>query len=139
MGAAKAILVSGGRGAEGFQEADVMRGFLVRNGVSSSAIILDRAGNNTRLTAIHARAIMQARGWRSAVVVTQYYHVTRAKLVLRQAGVEEVSGAAAEYRFAWTDPWSIIREWAGFYGYLLRYVSSGSLTIFKSSAAIAAR
>jgi vancomycin permeability regulator SanA len=119
-GAVKAILVSGGRGAEGFQEADVMRDVLVRNGVPAAAIILDRAGNNTRLTAIHAHTIMQARGWRSAVVVSQYYHVPRAKLALRQEGVEQVSGAAAEYRFAWTDPWSITREWAGFYSYLLR-------------------
>jgi vancomycin permeability regulator SanA len=119
-GAVKAILVSGGRGAEGFQEADVMRDVLVRNGVPVSAIILDRDGNNTRLTAIHAHGIMQARGWRSAIVVSQYYHVPRAKLALRQEGAGQVSGAAAEYRFAWTDPWSILREWAGFYSYLLR-------------------
>jgi len=119
-GAVRAVLVSGGHGAEGLQEADVMCDFLVRNGVPATAIILDRAGNNTRLTAIHAHGIMQARGWRSAIVVSQYYHVPRAKLALRQEGVGQVSGAAAEYRFAWTDPWSILREWAGFYSYLLR-------------------
>jgi hypothetical protein len=28
-------------------------------------------------------------------------------------------GAAAEYRFAWTDPLSIFRESAGFYTYLV--------------------
>jgi vancomycin permeability regulator SanA len=117
-GAVRAIFVSGGRGSEGFEEADVMRGVLVRSGVPADAIIVDRAGNNTRLTARHAHQAMQARSWQSAVVISQYYHVPRAKLALRQEGVTRVSGAAAEYRFAWTDPLSILREFAGFYTYL---------------------
>ena len=96
-----------------------MRDILIQDSVPTGAIIVDRTGNNTRLTAIHARRIMQARGWQSAVVISQYYHVPRAKLALRQAGVIHVSGAAAEYRFAWTDPLSIVREFAGFYVYLV--------------------
>ena len=96
-----------------------MRGVLVQSGIPADAIVVDRAGNNTRLTAIHAHQIMQARGWQSAVVISKYYHVPRAKLALRQEGVAHVSGAAAEYRFAWTDPLSILREFAGFYVYLV--------------------
>jgi vancomycin permeability regulator SanA len=118
-GAIKAIFVSGGRGSEGFEEADVMRAVLVRSGVPAGVIVVDRAGNNTRLTAIHARRLMQERGWQSAVVISQYYHVPRAKLALKQEGVKHVSGAAAEYRFAWTDPLSVLREFAGFYAYLV--------------------
>ena len=102
-----------------------MRGVLIQSGVPAGAIIVDRAGNNTRLTAIHAHRIMQERGWRSAVVISQYYHVPRAKLALRQEGVPQVSGAAAEYRFAWTDPLSILREFAGFYAYLVNPSRSG--------------
>ena len=96
-----------------------MRNILIQDGVPSGAILVDRGGNNTRLTAIHTRETMQAHGWQSAVVISQYYHVPRAKLALRQQGVPHVSGAAAEYRFAWTDPLSIVREFAGFYAYLL--------------------
>jgi vancomycin permeability regulator SanA len=118
-GVVTAIIVSGGRGPEGFEEADIMRVVLVQSGIPADAIIVDRAGNNTRLTAIHAHRIMQSRGWQSAVVISQYYHVPRAKLALRQEGVTHVSGAAAQYRFAWTDPLSIVREFAGFYTYLL--------------------
>ncbi|MEP6537728.1 MAG: YdcF family protein [Bryobacteraceae bacterium] len=116
--AVSAIIVSGGRGMEGFEEADVMQEFLRKAGIPPQNIITDRTGNNTRLTAIHAAAILHARHWRSAVVVTQYYHVPRAKLALRQQGIPQVSGSAAEYRFAWTDPLSILRECAGFYAYL---------------------
>ena len=95
-----------------------MRAVLIGSGIPAGAILVDRAGNNTRLTAIHARQLMRERGWQSAVVISQYYHVPRAKLALRQEGVAHVSGAAAEYRFAWTDPLSILREFAGFYTYL---------------------
>ena len=114
----QAIIVSGGRGIEGFEEADVMRDVLLKAGIPPDKIIVDRTGNNTRLTAIHAAAIMKAHNWRSAVVISQYYHVPRAKLALRQQGIQQVSGAAAEYRFAWTDPLSILRECAGYYSYL---------------------
>jgi vancomycin permeability regulator SanA len=119
-GAVKAILVSGGRGAEGFEEADVMGDVLIKSGIPSDKILVDRTGRNTRLTAIHAREIMHAHGWRSAVVISQYYHVPRAKLALRQQGIEQISGAAAQYRFAWTDPVSILREFAGWYTYVFR-------------------
>lgn len=112
-----------------------MRAILVRSGVPERAIIVDRAGNNTRLTAIHTRRLMQERGWQSAVVISQYYHVPRAKLALRQEGVPYVSGAAAEYRFACTDPLSIIREFAGFYTYLVHGV--GTLQASDNSRAFA--
>jgi vancomycin permeability regulator SanA len=118
-GQIKAIIVSGGLGAEGFNEADVMRAFLIAHGVPAGKIIVDKSGNNTRLTAIHTREIMQAHEWHSVIAVSQYYHVPRSKLALRQEGLEQVSGAAAEYRFAWTDPISIAREIAGFYIYLV--------------------
>ena len=118
-GGVKAIIVSGGRGVEGFEEADAMRGVLIKAGIPPDKIITDRTGNNTRLTAIHAAEIIKANHWHSAVAISQYYHVPRAKLALRQQGIQQVSGAAAEYRFAWTDPISIARECAGFYAYLL--------------------
>ena len=109
-GAIKAVFVSGGRGSEGFEEADIMRAVLIQSGIPADAIIVDRAGNNTRLTAMHAHRIMEERGWQSAIAISQYYHVPRAKLALRQEGVAQVSGAAAEYRFTWTDPLSILRD-----------------------------
>ncbi len=115
-----AIIVSGGRGIEGYEEAGVMREILVKSGIPSDKIIVDRTGNNTRLTAIHTKEIMRTHGWRSIIAISQYYHVPRAKLALRQQGIPQVSGAAAEYHWAWTDPVSIVRELAGLYVYLAR-------------------
>jgi vancomycin permeability regulator SanA len=115
----KALIVSGGLGREGFQEADVMRDYLLKQGVPDQDILVDRNGDNTRLSAIHTRRILVDRNWHSAIAVTQYYHITRAKLALREEGVQDVTGAHADYRFAITDPWSIAREWVGYYAYLV--------------------
>jgi vancomycin permeability regulator SanA len=92
-GAVRAIFVSGGRGSEGFEEADVMRDVLVRSGVPADAIIVDRAGNNTRLTTTHTHKIMQARGWRSAVVISQYYAPRQVTSGKGRRGIGAAAGA----------------------------------------------
>ena len=73
------------------------------------AIILDEYGNTTQATALNSAAIMKQRGLASAVVVTQYFHITRSRLALRRAGVAMVSTAHARY-FEMRDLYSIARE-----------------------------
>lgn len=68
------VLVSGGLGVEGFDEAAVMRDYLLGKGVPASAIIVDSAGATTEATARHGASLMAARGFRRATVVTQYFH-----------------------------------------------------------------
>ncbi len=117
-GQVKAIIVSGGLGSEGFNEATVMRDYLVHQGVLESAVIEDRAGNNTRLTALHARQIMNARGMKTAIVVSQYFHLSRTKLAFRQEGIV-VASVHADYRVEIKDAWYLLREWPGYYSYLI--------------------
>ena len=52
---------------------------------------------------------MKERGLTSAVVVTQYFHITRTRYALRRAGVAMVSTAHARY-FEMRDLYSIARE-----------------------------
>jgi uncharacterized SAM-binding protein YcdF (DUF218 family) len=89
----------------------------VERGVPADVILVDGGGVNTYATARYAAAAMDERGWESAVVVTQYFHVPRARLALRRFGVEEVYGAHAPY-FGLRDLYSIPREVValGWYG-----------------------
>jgi vancomycin permeability regulator SanA len=112
------IIVSGGFGVEGFEEADVMRDYLVSRGVSESDIILDRDGYDTHKTAVNTRAIMQANGFQSVTIVSQYFHITRTRLAFQKAGIENIYAAHAEY-FELRDIYSILREFTGFYTYAL--------------------
>lgn len=113
------LMVSGARGKEGHDEAVVMRGYLLGQGVPQGAIVVDSQGWTTGHTAWNAARWMRERGLTRAVAVTQYFHVSRAKLSLRQCGIATVHGAHARY-FEWRDLRSIAREVPGWYKYRLR-------------------
>ena len=72
-------------------------------------MIGDNAGTHTMETARDAAAIMKAHGWKSATVVSQYYHITRARMALRAYGVRPVFSAHA-YRFESRDFIAVPRE-----------------------------
>ena len=112
------IIVSGGFGAEGFEEADVMRDYLIGKRVPAENIILDRDGYNTYKTAVNTKQIMQANGFRSVTIVSQYFHITRTRLAFRKLGIENIGAAHADY-FELRDIYSIVREVMGFYTYAL--------------------
>lgn len=104
------IIVSGGSGEEGFSEAQVMAEYLSAHAaVPREAILLDEQGNDTQATAVNSRNIMQAHGFKSATVVSQYFHVTRSRLALQWAGVPTVHGAHA-YFWDSRDVYSLPRE-----------------------------
>src|SRR5688572_11326502 len=59
QGIAGFIIVSGGIGKEGFDEAQVMKQYLVSKGMPSEAIIEDNKGIDTFSTAQNTRAILK--------------------------------------------------------------------------------
>jgi vancomycin permeability regulator SanA len=108
------IIVSGGLGREGFWEGDKMRDYLMQQGVPESCIVVDNYGNNSRLTADNACSYFQKQtnndlSALKIVVVSQYFHITRCRLALRQTGFRQVYGAHA-YFFEWLDLYHIPRE-----------------------------
>lgn len=113
------IIVSGGVGAEGFDEAAVMRDYLEERGVPADRVIVDSDGYTTWMTAQNAVAIAEEFGFESVTVITQYHHISRSKLAFRKAGFEEIRSAHARI-FEWRDLYSIGREFAGYYRYALR-------------------
>ncbi|WP_028104583.1 YdcF family protein [Pseudoduganella violaceinigra] len=110
------VFVSGGVGKEGFDEAAVMAAYLAGNGVPPAAIAVDSQGLDTMATARNAAAYMRARGLRSALVATQYFHVPRTRFALERAGVHVAGHVHARYAEL-RDLYSIPREVAGFISY----------------------
>ncbi len=113
------VIVSGGVGAEGFNEAEVMKRYLVSQGVPEGHITADGEGLTTSLTARNAARAMKERGWRSALVISQYFHISRTRLAVESYGVRPVYSAHAEY-FELRDVYSIAREVIGYGAYLMR-------------------
>ncbi len=119
-GRAPRILVSGATGKEGFDEAAAMARYLQSRGVPAGAILEDNQGWTTDATARNAAALMRARGWKTAMVAAQYFHVPRFRLALQRAGIAVSGNVHAPY-FELRDLYSVPRETVG---YLVYYVKS---------------
>lgn len=112
------IIVSGGVGKEGHDEAFVMKKYLVDRGVPNEVIITDSNGYNTRYTAENAKVIMKERGYKTVMIISQFFHISRSKLAFRQLGITDVYGAHGREYFL-RDLYSVFREFFAFYKYLI--------------------
>lgn len=113
---ADVLFVSGGLGKEGFYEGNKMQEYLLQKGIPAEKIAVDNQGNTTKQTTLNF--IKQFGKEKSIVVVSQYHHISRAKLAFRKAGVKNITGAHADY-FEIRDCYACIREFFGYYSYLL--------------------
>lgn len=118
------ILTSGAHGKEGFDEGTVMKRYLVSQGVPTAAVIADNEGVNTWSTAKNTADLMRARGLRSVMIVSQYYHVPRTRLAFQKWGIWMIYNAHARY-WTWRDLYAVPREVAGWAEYLLRSSDRG--------------
>ena len=112
------IMVSGAIGIEGQDEAQVMRDYLLTQGIPAQAICVDSQGANTGLSAQHAAVLMQKQEWYNAIVVSQFFHVSRAKMQFKKAGIAEVETASPKLfsGFEFVPLW---REWPAYYVHFL--------------------
>ena len=116
-GFVKYIIVSGGKGVEGYDEARVMHKYLLANNVPENSIIEDSEGMNSHMTAVNSKKIMKVKGFESVIIVSQYYHLSRCKLAFRKAGIDNPRSAHPDF-FELRDAYSLIREFFGYYYYL---------------------
>lgn len=113
------VIASGGFGKEGYDEAVVMRDYLVAGGMPRDRVIVDGHGDNTFESARNARRIARERNLQSVLVVTQYFHVPRSRLALRRFGIAEIHSAHARI-YEFRDTYSALRESLGYLAYLVR-------------------
>ena len=113
-GQVKQILVSGGLGKEGYYEGDKMKEYLLDKGVPDSVIIVDNEGNNTLLSVKNTLDLQDSLHFKSIIAVSQYYHLTRTKMLFRKEGFENIRSASPDY-FEIRDVYSIFRECFAYY------------------------
>jgi vancomycin permeability regulator SanA len=86
-GKVRALLFSGDNGTPEHNELAAMKTYALGHGVPAGKIALDYAGFDTYDSCYRARAIF---GVRSAVVVTQEFHLARAIFLCRAVGIDAV-------------------------------------------------
>ncbi len=114
---AERIIVSGGKGKEGHYEGTVMKLYLIQQGIDETHIIVDNLGINTLETANNFVKIADTETYKSVIVVSQFFHLTRTKFILKKKGVNKVYAAHANY-FELRDAYATLRETIAFYKYL---------------------
>jgi vancomycin permeability regulator SanA len=114
---AKLIFVSGGFGKEGFDEGTVMAQYLIQQHIPTQAIIVDNQGIDTISTARNVRLFMKAKHLTSALVVTQYFHISRTKLALKRMGIVHLGNAHPRF-VELRDIYSLAREGIGYVSYM---------------------
>jgi uncharacterized SAM-binding protein YcdF (DUF218 family) len=87
-GLAPRLMTSGGAGGDPFfTEGGVGRAYLVQNGVPSEAIIAENASESTVQSTAAMAEIMQRMGLRTCILVSDGYHIFRAKQMLEARGL----------------------------------------------------
>lgn len=78
------IIISGIPFAWGGNSGDAKRRYLVCRGVAEADVVVLKEARNTRTEADSLAELMQARGWRSAIVVTAPFHSRRALFTIER-------------------------------------------------------
>ena len=87
-GAAPMVLCSGGVGIDRPRsEAEGCRDVLIANGVPESAIVLEMNSKSTEENAAFSRPILEANGWTRVILVSDGYHLLRARWIFAHEGI----------------------------------------------------
>jgi len=118
------LIMSGGDGVDGYNEAQVMRDVAVSAGVDPAAILVDPDGNSTEATVINVRAILATRtadpSLEHVIAVSQAYHLPRIQLAFGTIGVDVLTVPAAEAQPIRELPLLMLREVPAFWAYYVR-------------------
>jgi SanA protein len=123
-GKVEKLLMSGDNRFENYNEPESMRQFALLAGVPDKAIVLDYAGRRTYDTCYRARVIF---GVKSALLVTQKFHLPRALFLCNTLGLD-ATGVEASNCYWNGSPfmWDIREQFATIAAFLDLYVSSPS-------------
>jgi vancomycin permeability regulator SanA len=87
-GYARTIITTGSYGPDpNFSEAEVSTKYLVQRGVDSSNIITDQGGGSTYDSIDAASGLLKAKGWKTALVVSDGFHLYRVKRMFTDKGI----------------------------------------------------
>ncbi|MCY3946855.1 MAG: YdcF family protein [Anaerolineaceae bacterium] len=121
-GLASQVICSGGTGAgRSRSEAAVCGDFLQQQGIPADAILLEEGSRSTEENARFSAALIEARGWQRVILVSDGYHLLRARLLFERFGQPVLTSPAAH-----PPPgplvWNTLREVAVLYWLGLRYL-----------------
>src|SRR5688572_6748665 len=93
-GRVKTLFLTGGLGRNAPSEAEAMRRLALAGGVPDIALVLDETATSTQQSIAAAAREARARGWETALVVSEPFHMLRARQMARDAGLDAYASPA---------------------------------------------
>ncbi len=121
-GLVERVIVSGGVGDSGYNEALVMRDMAVEAGVPRNRVVVDSNGISTNATVADTVPFFGEDGWTRILAVSQYYHLPRVKLAYQRAGWNVFTVPAGTSSPIPQTPRLVVREIPAFWVYYLEAV-----------------
>jgi len=115
-GYAPRVMTTGGAGGDPrYTEGIVGRDYFVQKGVPLESIIVEEESETTVETIAAVSEIMRRMGLKSAILVSDGYHIFRAKKLLQSQGMTAYgSPRAAKEGAWWREHWLAIRQAFGY-------------------------
>jgi uncharacterized SAM-binding protein YcdF (DUF218 family) len=115
-GLARVVMTTGGAGGDPvFTEGGVGRSYLVARGVPSERIVVESEAGSTVESTAMAGEIMHRMGLRSVIVVSDGYHIYRAKRMLNFEGLKVYGSPRKEViHEPWRERWNYVKQAIGY-------------------------
>jgi vancomycin permeability regulator SanA len=111
------LLMTGGTGAEGYNEAIAMRDYALSAGVPEQSILVDTLGVNTLASARNCRSILSDQGIGSVLLVSHYFHLARCKMLFAEQGIPCATVPARMSQRLRSEPFFVLRECMAYLAY----------------------
>jgi uncharacterized SAM-binding protein YcdF (DUF218 family) len=110
------IMTTGGAGGDPvYTEGEVARNYLVRQGVPSEMILVENEADSTWKSTAIAAEMMRRMNLASAILVSDGYHIYRAKKMLEFRGLTIYgSPRPGEVKGKWREQWLFTRQAVGY-------------------------
>jgi len=87
-GMGKVLVVTGGKGyGDTTSEADVGRSYAKKHGIPDTAILLENKGRTTRESMLAVSRLLEERGSKTAILVSDPFHMLRLSIIGRRFGM----------------------------------------------------
>jgi len=119
-GYGKYIIVSGGKGpGEKVTEAEAMKRYLLDKGIDENSIIMEDESKNTMGNLTFSKKVMEDKGFKNAVVVSNKYHLKRVSLMCKKLGMNASYSGVFVYQYKSFEYKGYIREVPGMLKFLI--------------------
>lgn len=101
QGYAPKLIFTGGFGGTGarFSESQVARRYALKQGIPARDILIESRSRTTRQNLVEAKWLMEARGMRRAILVSDPLHMARALRLSDELGIDALASSTPSTRF----------------------------------------